>query len=141
MRVLLRTPPLLIPTMLLAEFLPWYFLHVPKVIIRTYVGYVRAFAKIFSILFLLRTLISPWKSIADRYPENMLQLLQVFKVWTLNCTARGVGLVIRTATILVALIIQVLLLAVFVTVLCIWVAFPLLALLGIEYVFFSFQTT
>ena len=141
MHALMRTSPLLLPTMLLAEFLPWYFLHIPRVIIRLYVGYARAFASIFSILFLLRTLVSPWKSIADRYPDNMLQLVEVFKVFTLNCTARGVGLVIRTATILVGLIIQVLLLAAFVLVFCVWVGFPLFALIGLQYVIFTFQAT
>lgn len=141
MRVLLRTPPLLIPTVLFAEFLPWYFLHVPRVIFRMYVGYARAFATIFSILFLLRTLVSPWKSIADQYPASMLQLGTVFKVWTLNCTARGVGLVVRTITIIAGLILQVLLLIAFVTVMSIWIGFPLFALVGMEYVIFTFQST
>lgn len=133
MRALLRTPPLLLPTVLLAEFLPWYFLHIPRQIVQAYLGYARAFAAIFSLLFLLRTLASPWKNIADTYPANMLQLSKVLKVFTLNMTARCVGFVVRTITICIGLIVQGVLLVFMTTIFLFWITFPIIALLSIEF--------
>ena len=114
------------------DFLLWYFIKQPVEIMKLYIEYAKAFSGVFSIIFLLKTLVSPWKSIADRYPSNGLQLVKIVQVFTLNCTARAVGCVVRLGTIALALIIQVLLLAFFLAYFAAWVLSPLIVVLGVR---------
>ena len=117
----------LFSTVFVRTFLPWYYLERPRQIILLYIAYARTFAEIFSFLFLVKTLISPWKSITDSYPSNMLQLGKIIQVLTLNMTARGVGFVIRIVTICIGLCVQVAVLAFFLCYLILWISFPALA--------------
>ncbi|MDD5469284.1 MAG: hypothetical protein PHO92_00570 [Candidatus Peribacteraceae bacterium] len=135
--LLLRIAPLRLLRIFLRRFLPWYFMAQPVRILRAYVAYAAALGEIFSIVFLLKTLVSPWKSIADTYPKNMLLLGRVIQVFTLNCTARAVGAVVRITVILVGIAAQIALLACFAAAFFFWITFPLLAVLGCQLVYNS----
>ncbi len=125
--------------MTLQLLLKWYFLEVPGRIVTGYVLYAKAFLEIFSIFFLLKTLFSPWKSIRDAYPSNGLNLSQIAYAFSLNCTARGVGFVIRTATICFSVTMQFLLIAAFCIALIAWITFPVWFLYGLWYLILSFS--
>ncbi len=123
------------------EFLPWYFFKQPVNIVKLYGAYAKTFLQIFSFLFLLKTLFSPWKSIADEYPSNHLDIKRMTQVFALNCTARGVGFVVRSLAIILGMVVQAALFCVFVFYFFFWIAFPLIAALGIQLIYLSFPGT
>lgn len=120
------------------SFLSWYLVEVPFHIIRGYVLYAKAFMEIFSIIFLLRTLFSPWKSITDPYPDNKLNLGAIAYTFSLNCTTRAVGFAVRIIAIAFSIAMQVILLVVFSVSLVFWLAFPVMFAYGIGFLFLSF---
>jgi hypothetical protein len=124
--------PLRLTALFFRRFVPWYFFVQPVAIVRTYIAYAAAFLEVFSFIFLLKTLVSPWKGIADTYPPNMLQLGRVAQVFTLNCTARVVGAVVRLITIVIGLVLQCALFLIFTTALLLWITFPVLVIAAIH---------
>lgn len=109
-----------------ARFLMWYWSVHPRKILRMYASYAQAFGEMFSIIFLLKTLFAPWKSIRDAYPKKGFDISAILETWTLNVTARSIGCIIRIAAILVGIVLQVIVLAFFLSYLALWLAFPLL---------------
>ncbi|HVW67044.1 MAG TPA: hypothetical protein VHA78_04945 [Candidatus Peribacteraceae bacterium] len=113
------------------SFLGWYFLDRPKEIVGTYAAYTRAFGEMFAIVFLLKTLFSPWKSIRDNYPDKGFNLTAILETWSMNVTTRSIGAAIRLATILAGIILQIALCTLFIAYLIAWLLFPLLLVCGI----------
>lgn len=114
------------PTVAFKIFLPWYFLERPREIIREYFAYTRAFSDVFSFVFLLRTLLAPWKAIQDSAPQKGFNLERWMETLALNMTTRLIGMVIRLVTILIGIVVQVILLLTFIAYFFIWIAFPFL---------------
>jgi hypothetical protein len=112
-------------------FLRWYFLVHLKEILTLSVQYQNAIGQIFSIPFLFRTLISPWKGIADAYPANNFQIGEMMSTLALNLTARGIGAVMRIGAMVCGLTLQLLALAVTIAYLLLWFTFPLLCIAGL----------
>lgn len=108
-------------------FVRWHFLQHPKTILRQYAAYASALSSVFSFLYLLRTLFSPWKAIADVYPSKGFNLTEISSVFALNMTARGIGAVIRLCTIATGIVVELGLFAFFAAYLIAWVALPLFA--------------
>ncbi len=102
----------------------WYFRDHPVRIITNYFEYAAAFREAFSILFLLKTLFSPWKSIKDLYPRKGFNLQLTLETFFLNLTTRGIGALIRLTTIVTGLAIQLVLIAGFALYLAWWIVFP-----------------
>lgn len=111
---------------LLPVFLRWHFGTRPKHIVKSYFAYASAFAGVFSFAYLLRTLFSPWKAIADAYPSKGFNLAEIGSVFALNMTARGIGAFIRLGTIVFGIIAQAGCAVFFAAYLVAWIAFPLL---------------
>ena len=124
-----------LPALVFTSYLPWYFFYHPKKIIKTYAAYVHAFLEIISIWFLLRTLLSPWKSIVDEYPKNLMAIGEIAQTFTLNTTTRIIGLIFRLVALVFSIISHVLLFGVFMTYLLLWFAYPFIAVGGIYYAF------
>ena len=133
-------PPACVPSQtpaLLRLLLPWYFLERPRDIARTYLSYAAVFSEVFSFLFLLRTLFSPWKNIRDSYPNRGFNLTLILQAWTFNIVTRAIGAVIRLGAIIIGIALQLLLLGGFLLYLVLWLFFPLflgaglLSLLGL----------
>lgn len=112
-------------------FTLWYVIDRPRAIVRLYREYACVTAEMFSFVFLLRTLLKPWKNIQDEYPNRGFQLSRILETWTFNTVTRMIGAVIRLGAILVGVIAQGLLFAGFLGYLLAWLAFPLLAILGL----------
>lgn len=113
---------------LLPAFVRWYWVEHPPVIAKTYLQYADALRESFSIIFMLKTLFSPWKSIKDSYPTKGFNLQAILETLFLNITTRGIGAFIRACAIVAGLVIQILLLAGFLTYLVLWMVFPALIL-------------
>lgn len=116
----------------------WYFFRHPKKICGIYIEYAKAFRESFSILFLLKTLLAPWKSIKDVYPQKGFNLQAIVETFFVNFTTRGIGAVIRLSAIIAGLCIQIGLLAGFLLYFCWWILFPFILLLLPFYVVISF---
>lgn len=101
---------------------------------RSYVSYARVFAEIFSFVFLLRTLIQPWKNIRDAYPDRGFQLSRILETLTFNIVTRAIGAVIRIGAMIVGCVAQALLLAGFFGYLVLWLAFPFLLVWGLMFI-------
>jgi len=130
--LLILRHPIVLVTVLLR--LPgWYFGTVPKRIVRGYWEYARAFSEIFSVWFLVKTLLKPWKSITDKYPDRGLNIALFAQAFTLNCTSRVIGMLFRLTALVFEIVSQVALLVGFIVFLLFWLTFPLLLLLDIFY--------
>ncbi len=117
----------------LGVFLPWYFLEMPMAIINAYGAYARAFWEIFSIPFLLRTLLSPWKNVVDPYPKNKFDLNAIFQALVMNLISRMVGCVVRLVMIALGVVVHVCCLVLFTAWLTLWVTYPAILMLGSVY--------
>lgn len=120
------------------RFLVWYFRQHPVVIVRNWMEYAAAMRESFSMLFLLKTLFSPWKSIKDSAPTKGFNFQAMMESLFLNMTTRAIGAVIRLMTIITGLCIQVLLLAGFVLYLAWWILFPFVLVLTPVYMILVF---
>lgn len=114
----------ILPSLFFTSFLPWYFLEQPKRILAQYVAYSNACNEILSITFLLRTYFSPWKSIIDEYPSNLMDYMAIAETFTLNCTTRIVGMIFRTVALAIALTVQIVLLIGYLTYFTLWLMYP-----------------
>ena len=117
----------------LAEFLLWYFLEMPLMILKVGKNYISTFNEIFSFIFLIRTFISPWKSITDKYPEKGFNISIIAQAFTLNMTSRVIGIIFRSIAFLIGVIVELTVLAIFISVFTVWVFFPLLLIADIFY--------
>lgn len=116
----------------------WYFYRHPRKIFASYCEYAMAFRESFSILFLVKTLFSPWKSIKDIYPQKGFNIQAIAETFFLNITTRGIGAIIRLSAIVAGLIIQIALLIGFLAYMVWWIAFPFILVALPLYVATSF---
>jgi len=90
----------------------------------------------FSIIYLIKTFVAPWKSIQDAYPSKGLNVSAILETWTLNMTARVIGMVVRTCAMIAGLLLQLILIFCFTVYVILWVIFPLLFIGGVIAVIF-----
>ena len=130
--------PLIFCGITIPEFIRWYFIGEPKRIVLKYIEYFRAFWEIFSPIFLLRTLFSPWKQIKDSYPQSILHFGPWMEALTLNITTRVIGFIFRIVAFVIGLIAQILLFVGFLGFLIIWIGFPVIFWIGLTYILTAF---
>jgi len=124
--------PQFLGEVIVKDFIPWALWLEPLRILRMYIEYAKVVGEILSITFLLGTLLSPWKGIAEDMPSIVRwdQFLQAFFV---NLVTRGIGMVIRLLAIVVSLVLQVALFALFIVLFLGWFIFPALAVTGLSF--------
>lgn len=127
--------PLIFTGITVPEFLRWYFWAQPANILRSYFAYLRAFVEIFSFVFLVRTLFSPWRQITDPYPKRGVNLGAISQTFTLNVVSRTIGFLFRSITLIFGLIVVVALTVLFAAFYVSWLAFPILFWVCISYIF------
>jgi hypothetical protein len=111
-------------------FLRWYYLKAPLRILSGYRDYAIALLEIIPFGFLLLTLLSPWKNIADRTTVRGLDIKHITEALALSLLARGVGCVVRILTIALGLVFHIFLLAGTIVYLLAWLGFPIILLYG-----------
>lgn len=119
------------------HFIRWYWIQRSVEILREYVRYASAFGSAFSIIYLLKTFIAPWKSIQDAYPKKGLNITAILETLTLNMTARVVGMVVRTGAMLAGLALQIVLFICFIVYIVLWMTLPLV-IIAIAFTLFQF---
>ncbi len=117
-------------------FARWYLVQRPGEIARAYTAYAAAFGSMFSIIFLLKTLFAPWKSIRDSYPTKGFDVTAILQTLTLNVTARTIGCIIRLAALVFGIMLQIALFAGFALYIFLWVFFPILAVFAVPFLFY-----
>ncbi len=115
----LLRPDIAIP--LMREFLGWYLREILR-IPQCGFAYAKACNVILPIPFLLRTLFAPWKNIIERPAK--LTIVNMGPVLALNLISRAVGAVVRIGAIIVAIAVQVAVLACTISYLLLWIAYP-----------------
>lgn len=129
-----------VTTLFFGTFVPWYCIEAPMAIIKGYGRYAWAFWEIFSFPFLLRTLLKPWKNLTDAYPARGLNLGAIFQTLTLNCMSRAIGCLFRIAMMGIGIVVHITCLMLFIIFLMLWIAFPVLLILGIGFLLHSFPS-
>lgn len=124
--------PLLLLSVL-EMFITWYVLEVPIGILRTYRAYARALGEIISVPFLLRTLFSLWKGIADDYPEQGWDFEEIFGTFCLNTLSRLIGCIMRFVSIVLGIGAQVLCFAIFTVALLVWIVYPIVLFFSVRF--------
>ncbi len=109
----------------------WYFIEMPTAIFYNTIEYMKSLAYIFSFIFLIKTLVSPWKNQLYAYPSKGLDLKKVTEVFISNSVSRIVGLVMRTFVILIGVLLEVLVFLLGITFFIVWFLFPLVFILSI----------
>lgn len=113
----------------------WYFGEVPAQIIKGYGEYFRVLGEIFSFWFLIKTLLNPWKSISEKYPDKGFNISLIAQAFTLNCTSRVIGFLFRTTALAIGIVCEVVVFGAFCAILFVWLTFPLILILDILYLF------
>jgi hypothetical protein len=127
--------PLIFTGITVPEFLRWYFWEMPSKIMRTFFDYLRAFIEIFSFIFLVRTLFSPWRQIKDKYPERGINIAAISEAFTLNMVSRTIGFLFRIVTLFIGIAFIITLTVAFAAFYLAWLVFPLLFWVCISYLF------
>ena len=111
---------------LVGLFIRWYWVEMPYRMIRKIYQYVLVLSRIYSFVFLLKTLFAPWKNQLYAYPSKGFDLKRIFEVWTSNSVSRLVGAFVRIFTIFLGLIITALVILIGCILSFIWVTYPVL---------------
>ena len=96
-----------------------------RIVRRTWV-YLQAFFEIFSFVFIVRTLFSPWKAITDEYPQRGFNLERILETLTLNITSRVIGFIARIVVFAFGAAVVAVFCVVSVLFFFAWVLFPIL---------------
>lgn len=110
---------------LIMIFFYWYFIYQPKNILISYFKMALAWEEILSVLYLIKTLFSPWKSIINQTEVRGLNLKLIGAIIIDNAISRSIGMLVRLITIVISLIVQVLILSWLIIYLSLWLFLPL----------------
>ncbi len=111
---------------IIPHFLLWYYRDHSLQILKRYVEYALAFRESFSIIFLVRTLFSPWKKIQDTYPRKGFDMQAIAEAFFMNVTTRAIGASIRLSSIIIGVVLQIILCMGFAVYLLFWLVFPVI---------------
>lgn len=111
-------------------FVFWYFVRRPVAIVRTWISFSAALQESFSLLFLLRTLLAPWKRILDPFPKNIFDVSALFEAIVFNAVTRAIGAIIRLVTLILGTVLLLLTAVLFLGYLLVWMVFPFFLVLG-----------
>ena len=111
---------------LLSIFVKWYIIEIPIKIVYQLYKYIIALTKIYSFVFLLKTLFSPWKNQVYSYPQKGFDFSLIFQTWTYNMIARIVGAIIRLATMFIGIFVIILTMFFGISILILWLLYPVL---------------
>ena len=109
---------------IITAFWTWYFIAAPKNIVEIWANFLKANLHYFSVLLLLRTLFAPWHRDKTGYGRGF-DFKKYLEIWSLNMVARGVGFIIRSVTILIALVVEAFIMVVGLIFLSFWLLAPI----------------
>lgn len=112
---------------LFSKWLIWHFFEVPKKILQGFWNFLVFNINYFSIPQLLRTFFSHWRRYRDFYGRGF-DLKRYAWVFASNTISRVLGVIIRTITILIALIVEFFIFLGGIFIFIIWLVLPLIVI-------------
>lgn len=107
-------------------FIKWYFVEMPIKILNQLYQYIVVLTKIYSFIFLLKTLFTPWKNQLYAYPNKGFDIKRILEIWTNNIISRVVGAFVRLATVFIGVVIIIFTMVIGSIFLIIWLTYPVL---------------
>lgn len=123
-------------TKLITTFINWYFIEMPVKMFKYITEYIAVISYMFSFIFLLKTLLYPWKNQLYAYPKKGFDIQLIIQVFTSNMFARIIGAIIRMTTIFTGILVLITFSMTALLIVLIWFLFPLLAIGIFIYSFF-----
>jgi len=114
---------------ILLQWLTWHFLEVPRNILRIFKGFLLFNFNYFSVVFLLKTLLAPWRKYRESYGRGF-DFKRYLETFIFNLTSRILGAIVRIVMILVGLIFEVFIFMVGVAAFLIWIFLPILLIIS-----------
>lgn len=111
---------------MIANYLYWQFIASPKKLLFVVKKTVIYLYYQFSIKYLLKTLLEPWKKDIVQLANPSLQ--ERFTIFTTNLVSRFMGFLVRSITVLAGSIIIVLIIMLSIVIFVIWVFLPIIAI-------------
>lgn len=113
--------------MMVAQFLLWYFWEAPRNILKAWMNFLKFNIEYFSIPLLLKTFFAPWRRYAWAYPRAF-DLMKYLEIAFSNLITRVLGMMMRTALIIVGILVELFIFLAGIVVLVGWVVLPILLL-------------
>jgi hypothetical protein len=88
---------------IILRFWGWYYTRALKGLVMTWKNFIIFVREYYSIPLLLRTLIAPWRRDITRRPRG-LNIKKLFEALVFNLISRGIGLLIRSITVVIGLV-------------------------------------
>lgn len=115
-------------TMIILEFVFWYFIEVPKKILKAWFNFLKFNLEYFSIVLLLKTFFSVWRKYEWERPRGF-DLMKYLEVAFSNLISRALGMIMRAILILIGFVIEILILVIGLVVLIGWFILPILLII------------
>jgi ATP-dependent Clp protease ATP-binding subunit ClpC len=115
---------------ILLQWLTWHFLEVPRNILRIFKGFLLFNFNYFSVPFLLKTLLAPWRKYGESYGRGF-DLKRYLETFIFNSTSRILGAIVRIVMILVGLIFEVFIFISGAILLFVWIFLPILLIISL----------
>lgn len=112
---------------IILEWIKWHFGEVPSSMMQAYKNFLSFNLKHFSVALLLKTLFSHWRRYKESYGKGF-NPVRYFKVFISNSISRILGAVIRTTTIIFALILEIIIFILGIFAFIFWLLVPFLIL-------------
>lgn len=119
---------------ILVQFVFWYFVEMPREILKAWRNFLLFNLNYFSIPLLLKTLFSHWRKYKYSYGRGF-DPKRYLKAFTFNAISRVMGAVMRIALIFVGLLFEIFILAAGIIVFFGWLILPILLLAGLYFGF------
>ncbi len=115
---------------MLVDYFYWQYVWAPKILLQILWNLERALWRFFSVKFMLRTLLAHWHKDAIPYRGGTLSNLALTFTW--NQVSRFIGLLIRSAVLLVWLIAEIIFVLLAAATFLVFISWPLIVLVSLS---------
>jgi hypothetical protein len=112
---------------LFSQWLFWHFFEAPRGILRAWRNYLKFYLEYFSVLFLLRTLFSPWRKYQWSYGRGF-DIGRYFEVFFSNLISRILGATLRIFLIMIGILVEIFIIFLGTILFLGWLILPILLL-------------
>lgn len=120
---------------IIVSWVLWQFWEMPSFLAQVWKNYILFAVNYFSLPLLFKTLISPWRRNAWRYPKA-IDIQEYANVFISNIFSRIIGFILRLALIIVGAVFQIFVLAAGFLAILLWLLVPFIIIFGI-FLFFN----
>ncbi len=116
------------------QWISWQFFDVPKNILKAWKNFLKFNLNYFSVIFLLKTLFSPWRRYKMSYGKGF-DIGRYVEVFFSNLLFRILGAVMRSFLIIIGLLVEVLIIFVGIALFFSWLILPAILIFGLYHGF------